>query len=74
MDRISRWKKGYHKRITSNKILIGIITLFLLQTGWEHMIEKEHALQFTWGLVLFSIGFLNAIPCVLKLIDGKGLD
>ena len=64
-------KKALKSRITDNGGLMGMITLLLLVRGWEHMMEKDGL--WLWGLIIFSIGFFNAIPIVLKLIDGKGI-
>ena len=69
--KLKNLRKALRKRILDNEGLMGMITLFLLVRGWDHMMEKE-GLWF-WGLVIFSIGFFNSIPIALKLIDGKGL-
>jgi len=68
--KLKNLRKALRKRILDNEGLMGMISLFLLVRGWDHMMEKD-GLWF-WGLVIFSIGFFNSIPISLKLIDGKG--
>ena len=69
--KLKNLRKALKSRITDNEGLQGMITLFLLVKGWEHMMEKD-GLWF-WGLIIFSVGFFSCIPIALKLIDGKGL-
>ena len=69
--KLKKLRQALRSRILENEGLMGMISLFLLVRGWNHMLEKD-GLWF-WGLVIFSIGFFNSIPIALKLIDGKGL-
>lgn len=66
-------KKELKNRITDNKSLMGMVTLFFLLKGWDLMMIKESVFSFSLGITIFGLGFFNAIPTVLKVIDGKGI-
>jgi len=69
--KLKKLRQALRSRILENEGLMGMISLFLLVRGWNHMMEKDGF--WFWGLIIFTIGFFNSIPIALKLIDGKGL-
>jgi hypothetical protein len=64
-------KRALRKRLTENRGLMGMLTLWCLLEGWKYMNEKDG--MWLFGLLLFSAGFFSCIPIALKLIDGKGI-
>jgi hypothetical protein len=66
-------KEFLRPRITDNDGLMGFIACWLLIDGWNIMLEKTSGWSYSFGLIIFAIGFFNVIPCVVKLINGKGL-